>query len=358
MNYSSFFQIGFALVFSAFTVFAEPPQSNTEKTWSAWRTAKESAYANAPVNAASVAEAGVALKNMLQSDPATTDASKERIGIELVDFTAALAWAKAGDFERATESLAAEASTQAALKRAFLENTRQPESFARDAFALHSLLLANSPKAKSIANLGYDFFEIETANNGKAFAFVYGSDGEFQSDFMTEGVESNEQKKMIYLFEPDDQGRYAVVDRAQVIADRVRFTVSDRKNGTESYLVLGGIKKVIEYKPTSGYPDVTVSPLGQIELRVGAGKIEQPLAAIERVTAPQQDKGSSTTPSKAAATTPSLGVSLPPTKAKPSEAAKLAAPGKEPSASTPWTIIVVSIVAGLGLLWLLLKRRS
>lgn len=33
-------------------------------------------------------------------------------------------------------------------------------------------------------------------------------------------------------------------------------------------------------------------------------------------------------------------------------------PGEEPTSSTPWSIIVVLIVAALGLLWLLLKRRS
>ncbi len=32
--------------------------------------------------------------------------------------------------------------------------------------------------------------------------------------------------------------------------------------------------------------------------------------------------------------------------------------GEEPSSSMPRSIIVVSIVAALGLLWLLLKRRS
>lgn len=357
MNRYPLSTFGFVLVFTAFTAFAEPPQSNTEKTWSAWRTAKESAYASVPVNAASVAEAGVALKSMLQSDPATAEASRDRIAVELVDFTAALAWAKAGNYERAVESFAAEASTQAALKRIFLENTRQPEAFARDVFSLHSLLLSKTPRAKNIANLGYDFFEIETANNVKAFAFVYGSDGEFQSDFTTEGVEANEQKKMIYLFEPDAEGRYAVADRAQVIADRSRFSVSARKNGTESHLVLGGIKKVIEYKPTSGYPDVRGSPLSQIELRVGAGKIEQPLAAIERSATPQKDQGATTTPIRTAVPT-APSPSLPPTKAKPSEAAKLEPLAEEPTSSTPWSVIVILIAAATGLLWLLVKKRK
>ena len=40
------------------------------------------------------------------------------------------------------------------------------------------------------------------------------------------------------------------------------------------------------------------------------------------------------------------------------EAKPAPTPSEEPDSSTPWSIIVVLIVAGLGLLWLLLKRRS
>lgn len=280
---------------------------------------------------------------------------QQRASLDLIEFALAKAWERAGDYNKALEHLKREALENGG---GLLESTRNPSSFAKSVFALHSEIMAHTGVTGSIPGSGYDVFATLSEGKSPAFVFVYGSDGEFQSDFTTEGVEANEQKKMIYLFEPDAQGRYAVADRAQVIADRVRFTVSARKNGAESYLVLGSIKKVIEYKPTSGYPDVTVSPLGQIELRVGAGKIEHPLAAIERVTAPQQGKGSSTTPSKAAVTTPSPSVSLPPTKDKPSETAKLAAPGEEPGSSTPWSIIVVLIVAATGLLWLLVKNRK
>lgn len=281
---------------------------------------------------------------------------QQRASLDLIEFALAKAWERAGDYNKALEHLKREALENGG--GGLLESTRNPSSFAKSVFALHSEIMSHTGVTSSIPGSGYDVFAVAPEAKPHEFVFVYGSDGEFQSDFTTEGVEANEQKKMIYLFEPDAQGRYAVADRAQVIADRARFTVSARKNGAESYLVLGGIKKVIGYKPTSGYPDVTVSPLGQIELRVGAGKIEQPLAAIERVTAPQQDKGSSTTPSKAAATTPSPSVSLPPTKIKASEAAKLAPLAEEPTSSTPWSIIVILIVVATGLLWLLVKNRK
>lgn len=282
---------------------------------------------------------------------------QQRASFELIEFALAKAWTRAGNYNKALEYLEKEASAYQTAEGHFLENTRDPSLFAKDVFALHSEIMAHTGVTGSIPGSGYDVFATLSEGKSPGFVFVYGSDGEFQSDFTTEGVEANEQKKMIYLFEPDAQGRYAVADRAQVIADRARFTVSARKNGAESYLVLGGIKKVIEYKPTSGYPDVRVSPLAQIELRVGAAKIEQPLAAIERAATPQKDQGASAAPTKTAVTTaPSL--SLPPTKAKPSEAAKQSLPSDEPTSSTPWSIIVVLIVAATGLLWLLLKKRK
>lgn len=295
----------------------------------------------------------------LQGHEFNWENEQQREKWELLDFKLAKAWLRAGEYKKSLAYLQKEAATYQESKGRFLENTRNPSSFATDVFALHSEIMAHTGVTTSILGSGYDVFTASSEGEPPAFAFVYGSDGEFQSEFTTEGVEANEQKKMIYLFEPDAQGRYAVADRAQVIADRVRFTVSARKSGTENYLVLGGIKKVIEYKPTSGYPDVTVSPLGQIELRVGAGKIEQPRAAIERMTAPQQDKGSSTAPSKSATTTLPPTVSSPPTKTKPSEAKHApTTPSEEPASSTPWSIIVALTLAALGLLWLLLKRRS
>lgn len=282
---------------------------------------------------------------------------QQRASFDLIEFALAKAWARAGNYSKALEYLKREASSYQTTEGGFLESTRNPPSFAKDVFALHSEIIAHTGVTSSIPGSGYDVFAAVSDGKSPAFVFVYGSDGEFQAEFTTEGVEANEQKKMIYLFEPDAQGRYAVADRAQVIADRASFAVSAKKNGIENNLVLGGIKKVIEYIPTSGYPDVKVTPLGQIELRVGNGKIEQPLAAIERAATPQKAQGASATPTKTAVTT-APSISLPPTKAKPSEAAKLPAPSEEPTSSTPWSIILVLIVPATGLLWLLLKGRK
>lgn len=52
-------------------------------------------------------------------------------------------------------------------------------------------------------------------------------------------------------------------------------------------------------------------------------------------------------------------VLAPPTAKKINEAKSAApTPSEEPKSSTPWSVVVVMIVAALGLLWLVLKRRS
>ena len=59
-------------------------------------------------------------------------------------------------------------------------------------------------------------------------------------------------------------------------------------------------------------------------------------------------------------TTPSLSVSLPLIEDKQSESAKptVSSPSEESTSSTPWSLIVILIVAATGLLWLLVKKRK
>jgi|GEM_PF-1435432 len=326
---------------------------------SAWRAA-EARFASGEGGPQAMEEAAQKIRawKKQQGPDFNWENEQQRASFELVEFALAKAWTRAGNYNKALEYLEKEAAAYQTSEGRFLENTRDPSLFANDVFALHSEIMAHTGVTGSIPGSGYDVFATVSEGKSPAFVFVYGSDGEFQSEFTTEGVEANEQKKMIYLFEPDALGRYAVADRAQVIAERDRFTVSARKNGAESYLVLGGIKKVIEYKPTSGYPVVNVSPLVLIELRVGAGKIEQPLAAIERMAEPKQDNGTSATPTKATAVNPPFAVQKPAPKKAPETKPMTSTPSEEHASSTAWSIIGVLIVAAGGLLWWLGKRRS
>ncbi len=252
-----------------------------ERIWSTWNTAKEAAYTNVGFDASRVAESGIALKKLLLSPDNTLPGdAKERIAAELVDFTTALAWAKAGNLEKAGDSFAAEVAYQASLGRPFLENTREPYCFAKEVFSLHSSIIANCPNAIRIPNLGYEYFQIEGDNSQKNFVFVYGSDGEFQNEFVTKDVAKNEQKKMIYLMTPDKQGHYAVTDQAEVIADRAQFAVSARRINQQMTLELDGVNKVVEFLSDSKFPSVHVSPRSRIALRIDATKIQQPLTAL------------------------------------------------------------------------------
>ena len=260
---------------------AENAQTAEERIWSTWKAAKEAAITNAGVDASKVAESGNALKKMLLSPDNTLPGDpKERVAAELVDFTTALAWARAGKFKQAGDSFAAEVSYQASLGRPFLENTREPYCFAKEVFTLHSSIITNYPDAGSIPNLGYEYFQIEGDNNQKNLIFIYGSDGEFQGEFVTKDVAKNEQKKMIYLMTPDKQGHYSVTDQAEVIADRSQFAVSTRRINQQVTLELDGVNKVIEYQNNSKFPSVHVSPRSRITLRIDANKIQQPLAAL------------------------------------------------------------------------------
>jgi hypothetical protein len=51
-------------------------------------------------------------------------------------------------------------------------------------------------------------------------------------------------------------------------------------------------------------------------------------------------------------------VVLPPTPKKSPEAKPGQTPTEEPTSSTPWSIIILLIVAVTGLLWLLVKKRK
>ena len=81
---------------------------------------------------------------------------------------------------------------------------------------------------------------------------------------------------------------------------------------------------------------------------------EQVAALTEAPTDPHQS-GSSTTSQSSG---PDIKQSQPPAPKQAPEAKPSPTPSEEPASSTPWAIIVVLIVAALGLLWLLLKRRS
>jgi hypothetical protein len=94
--------------------------------------------------------------------------------------------------------------------------------------------------------------------------------------------------------------------------------------------------------------------LAEDAIRVEALKSFTPNAAL---TALQRSDPQSEQPPDKSPMTSSLPIVQPSAPKKALEA-KPSTASDEPTSSTPWSIIVVLIVAALGLLWLLLKRRS
>jgi len=94
-------------------------------------------------------------------------------------------------------------------------------------------------------------------------------------------------------------------------------------------------------------------------------KGESPKIDLKRTTLPKQH--STITPSSVVPAPPESRETTPkplpvvqPTvpKKSPSTAPASATPSEEPASSTPWSVVAVLIVAVIGLLWLLLKRRK
>lgn len=121
------------------------------------------------------------------------------------------------------------------------------------------------------------------------------------------------------------------------IGDRFRLFLD--KIESDEGLAVGRIKSTNAVRP-----EAFGLPLGGTQPKVVSGESSAQSATNNRIQGKQVSKP------------PPVPVVQPPTP-KPSEAKPVAA-SEEPASSTPWSIIVVLIVAALGLLWLLLKRRS
>jgi hypothetical protein len=85
------------------------------------------------------------------------------------------------------------------------------------------------------------------------------------------------------------------------------------------------------------------------------GKLEE--LAI-RGALPKSDPKSQTTPTQASVSPPTVPAVPTAPKKAPSTAAAPSTPSEEPTSSTPWSVIIVLIVAAIGLLWLLVKKRK
>ena len=105
-----------------------------------------------------------------------------------------------------------------------------------------------------------------------------------------------------------------------------------------------------------------------VAITKGSGSPKSRLAAIFKHVSAQpesegrlvkQEPGAFFAEQPSTTTTPTSPTPLPPTRqVKTSEVKPAPPPNEEPTSSTPWSIIVVLIVAATGLLWLLVRKRK
>ncbi|SKB09335.1 hypothetical protein SAMN02745166_05132 [Prosthecobacter debontii] len=147
---------------------------------------------------------------------------------------------------------------------------------------------------------------------------------------------------------------YPVAAEASLRFDLMPQIIERTLNGTLPESVVGFV--LLRYQTDNHAPDEHLAALLKTNLTLERRQRGKRLVAILKGETPKE------TPSNEAlekpASTPVVVVQ-PSSPKKPDGATPTTqAPSEEPTSSTPWSIIVVLIVAATGLLWLLLKRRS
>ena len=197
----------------------------------------------------------------------------------MLDFAMATAWSRVGDHDKALECLTEEVRSRTADGGIFLQNTRNPESFAMDVFRLHSEVMAHTGGQTLIPGAGYEVFEIPSTDGSKRFAFVFEPRYSEEGGVQVGNVGVDEERRIIQLTKPKTTGGYELASRAQVVARKGAFSIEMVRNGGGSEFKLGGITKFIDYIG-QGVPVVRPSPRQDIVLRLNGDKIEQPMEVL------------------------------------------------------------------------------
>lgn len=339
----------FQIIVSVFGVAAAAEAQFTDEQARAaaadWHNAVNSSNQNG-MDAQALSQLAERYRTFLDSAAATpSQIHLQETGVTaLIDLTLAKAWAAAGDFNKAAQHFEAEVKRQHQKGGDFLQTTpsRNRIGFVNDVFELHSMILVKTGIPTPIAGLGYQVFAVPSADEKPRFAFAYRVDGKEEAQIEIQDLDDQEERLMIRLSERDPSKHFRLSDPAQVIGKQGEITVSAKALDDGLALTLAGVTKLIEYSD-AGNPKVHLSPLSQFELFVSAGKLEQPLAAVERARATTNGN------------TPKVVV--PPTKAIPPEGTKPPPPREEVESSLPQIVVAVLILAVIGLLWWLLKNR-
>lgn len=247
-----------------------------------WKALRDKTYEGS-ADPHEVARTGAELKQFVTSQMDDAKAADAQIAEELIDFTTALAYAHAGDLNQAYANLLTEVANQSATGRVFLQNTRNPEGFALDVFALHSAIMAHEGKTLPIDGSGYEVFAINQDQGGPFYVFVHSPAGADEGGVSIEMKDETDERRVVSLFGADANGEYGLVDRAQVVVDGRTADVGILRNGNgQNLIVFSDVTGVIDYIGEFKIPLLHQVDVPQLKLRIDEAGIEDPLTAATK----------------------------------------------------------------------------
>ncbi len=265
--------------------YAQISDSEAKSISLQWREARDSAY-NGSSKVEDVIRAAERYRRLLGEEPTNRLIRniQEKGQEETIDYVTALAWRNAGDYPKAYDSLVAQARDDG---KGFLQNTRSPDYFAIGVFNLQSEIMEHTGEAAPIPGALYETFLVPGPARKPRFVFLFQPKDNEERGMVVEGMAPGEERRAIILTGKDETtGRFRKVDDAQVIVRPGNFTVkSNEANGVAS-LRMTGVTKFLEFVGTVSHV-VRESPTDHLVLKVGDGKIQQPVEALGIQTTPR-----------------------------------------------------------------------
>lgn len=233
----------------------------------------------------------------------------------LIHFERAKRLAAANDFKTAASELTAEAAMQKEFDGRLEFATKSPDSFFRDLVELQARLAAETGSDPLAGRVGYSF-----EKDGDGFTAARLELGDDIAGITVPEIGADEALALVHRL--NRQG-------GKFVATASRWFVV----------------------PKGPLPDVLKQATREVAFD-SSGKM-----MVHRLQT-QGESSSKANPSAATNTqAPSLVLPTAPPKA-PDARPTASTPSEEPTSSTPWSVIVILIVAATGLLWLLLTKRK
>lgn len=233
----------------------------------------------------------------------------------LIHFERAKRLAAANDFKTAASELTAEAAMQKEFDGRLEFATKSPDSFFRDLVELQARLAAETGSDPLAGRVGYSF-----EKDGDGFTAARLELGDDIGGITVPEMGSDEALALVHRLNRQGGKFVATASRWLVVPKGPLPDVL--KQATREVVFDSSGKMMVHRLQTPGEPSPKANPSA-------ANNTQAP--SLVQPTAPKK---------------------------APSTATASATPSEERTSSTPWSIIVVLIVAATGLLWLLVKNRK